>query len=127
MVCLLSGLSKGKNEKSTLKLLNIDSYFLQNYQKLHFKHHRLHFQLSLRNDEDDKGLSLFHTSWSSQMTAFQELFLRQNFRSNFEFLGWEKGNMENSGASPVSFAAGEHEHVQLWVTGGMTEMHISQG
>lgn len=35
--------------------------------------------------------------------------------------------MENFGASTASFAAGERKHVQLWVTGGMMEMHISQG
>jgi len=42
MLFILPGLSK-KSEKSTLKLLDFDSCYLRSYQKLHFRHHRLHF------------------------------------------------------------------------------------
>lgn len=37
MFFLLPGLSKGKSEENTLKLLYIDIYCLQSYEKLYFK------------------------------------------------------------------------------------------
>lgn len=37
MAFLLPGLSKGKSEENTLKLLYIDIYCLQSDEKLHFK------------------------------------------------------------------------------------------
>lgn len=51
------------------------------------------------------------------MPIFQELLLRQNLRLNSKYLGWKKGNMEYFGGSPVSFAACDCEHVQLWARG----------
>lgn len=55
------------------------------------------------------------------MQFFSGIVLRQNLRSNLKFLGWKKGDMENFGGSPVSFAACDCEQVHLWA-GGLVEL-----
>lgn len=62
------------------------------------------------------------------MPIFQEFFfllknllLRQNLRSNLNFLVVKDGNIENFGGSRVSFAACDCEHVKLW---GLVELKV---